>query len=317
MTNMNLTNPVVRDPFVSDLAAVTAGGFNVGDTNHDGKLSLGETWQYTADHSVTQPEIDNGGSISNTASAATDQGASATATASVPVAQHPAMTLAKVGTFNDANTNGLADPGETISYTFTETNTGNTTLHHVTVSDQGSGVTVSGSPIASLALGASDVTTYTGSYAITQADIDAGFKDNTAVATSDNGTSASATAHVVLPQNAHMALSESVGTPVSLPAAGDALSYTFSLTNDGNATLHDPTVSDTATTGVTAVLSGPNNIGDSNNNLLFDVGETWAFAGSRTLSDADIANGVPEDMTTATASGPQGQMVTTSLVFHS
>jgi len=28
---------------VSDLAAVTAGGFNVGDTNHDSKLSLGET----------------------------------------------------------------------------------------------------------------------------------------------------------------------------------------------------------------------------------------------------------------------------------
>jgi len=59
------------------------------------------------------------------------------------------------------------------------------------------------------------------------------------------------------------------------------------------------------------VLSGPNNIGDSNNNLLFDVGETWTFAGSRTLTDADIANGVPDDMTTAThwAAGSSGHDV--------
>jgi uncharacterized repeat protein (TIGR01451 family) len=114
-----------------------------------------------------------------------------------------------------------------------------------------------------------------------------------------------------------MGLSESASTPGSPPLAGDTLSYTFSLTNDGNVTLHDPTVSDTATTGVTVAQVGSDIVGDANHNLLFDVGETWTFAGSRTLTDADIASGVPDDMTTATASGPQGQMVTTSLVFHS
>ena len=114
-----------------------------------------------------------------------------------------------------------------------------------------------------------------------------------------------------------MGLSESASTPGSPPVAGDALSYTFSLTNDGNVTLHDPTVSDTATTGVGVAQVGSDIVGDANHNLLFDVGETWTFAGSRTLTDADIASGVPDDMTTATASGPQGQMVTTSLVFHS
>jgi len=83
-------------------------------------------------------------------------------------------------------------------------------------------------------------------------------------------------------------------------------------------TLHDPTVSDTATTGVTAVLSGPNNIGDSNNQSpVRRLAKPGPFAGSRTLTDADIANGVPDDMTTATALGPQGQVATTSLVFHS
>jgi uncharacterized repeat protein (TIGR01451 family) len=322
--NMTLTHPVVSDPFASDLAAVTSGGFNVGDTNHDGKLGLGETWQYTAHHTVTQAEIDNGGvvdptlSISNTASTATDQGASASATATVPVAQNPSLALVKAGTFNDANSNGWADPGETISYTFSESNTGNMTLHNVAVSDQGSGVTVGGAPIASLAPGASDGTTYTGSYTITQADIDAGSKDNAAVATSDNATSAPATAHVVLPQMAHMTLSEAASTPSSTPSDGDTLSYTFSLTNDGNVTLHDPTVTDTATTGVSAALSGPSNVGDANNNLLFDVGETWSFVGTRMLTADDLVSGVP-DMATATALGPQDQpaSATTSLVFHS
>src|SRR5207248_5989196 len=61
--NMDLTNPMVSDPSVSDLAAVTSGGFNVGDSNHDGELSVGETWQYAADHTVTQAEIDNNGVV--------------------------------------------------------------------------------------------------------------------------------------------------------------------------------------------------------------------------------------------------------------
>ena len=44
-------------------------------------------------------------------------------------------------------------------------------------------VTVSGGPIASLAPGASDSTSYTASYAITQQDIDAGLFINQATAT--------------------------------------------------------------------------------------------------------------------------------------
>ena len=313
--NMNLTSPVVSDPSVSDLAPVTAGGFNAGDTNHDGKLSLGETWQYTADHTVTQAEIDNGAAISNTASASTGQGASATASASVSVTQSPSLSLAKSGTFNDTNHDGLAEVGETISYTFTETNTGNTTLHGVAVSDPG--ITVNGSPIASLAPGAADATTLTGSYTITQADIDAGSKDNTATATSDHATSGPATAHVVLPQSAQMTLSETASDANSPPAAGDSLVYSFSLTNNGNVTLNGPTVSDTATSGVTAVASGGFNVGDTNNDLLFNPGETWSFTGSRTLSADDVANGVA-DTSTAAALGPQNQpaSATATFTFH-
>src|SRR5207253_2319698 len=46
--NMSLTSPVVSDPSVSNLA------YTFGDNNNDGKLSVGETWHYTANHTVTQ-----------------------------------------------------------------------------------------------------------------------------------------------------------------------------------------------------------------------------------------------------------------------
>jgi uncharacterized repeat protein (TIGR01451 family) len=74
-------------------------------------------------------------------------------------------------------------PGDVISYTFEVTNTGNVTLTDVAVTDPiVSPITCpSGNPIPSLAPGASE--TCTGSYAITQADIDAGVRDNTATVT--------------------------------------------------------------------------------------------------------------------------------------
>lgn len=77
--------------------------------------------------------------------------------------------------------------GETISYTFTVTNTGNVTLTNVTltdidVTDTVDGVTITGSPIGSLAPGAFDTITFTGSYTITPADIEAGHFFNTATA---------------------------------------------------------------------------------------------------------------------------------------
>ncbi|MFV8227230.1 hypothetical protein ACNKXV_14875, partial [Christiangramia aquimixticola] len=78
------------------------------------------------------------------------------ATANTTIDQNPLMTLVKDGTFNDTNNDGNADAGETISYTFTVTNTGNVTLTNIQVTDPK--VTVSGGPI-SLAPGASDNST--------------------------------------------------------------------------------------------------------------------------------------------------------------
>ena len=145
--------------------------------NGNGVLDLGETWTYTTVYDVQQSDIDNGGvvdallSIDNTVEVVTDQTDPVTASASVDVDQQPSVTLDVAGTLNDGD-NDRPDAGETISYAFAVTNSGNMTLFDVDVSDPD--VTVSGTTIVSLAPGASDGTTFTGSYEIEQADIDAG-----------------------------------------------------------------------------------------------------------------------------------------------
>ena len=71
----------------------------VGD--NDGLLEVGETWAYTAAHTVTQAEIDsNGGGdgdIDNMATADSNETGPDTDDATVPVAQDPALNIVKDG----------------------------------------------------------------------------------------------------------------------------------------------------------------------------------------------------------------------------
>lgn len=90
--------------------------------------------------------------------------------------QAPALSLVKTAT--PATYDSV---GDVISYSYLVTNTGNVRLHNVTVTDDKA--TVSPVSVATLAPGAS--TTFTASYTITQADLDAGSVTNVATADSD------------------------------------------------------------------------------------------------------------------------------------
>ncbi|MDH5764171.1 MAG: DUF11 domain-containing protein, partial [Nitrospinota bacterium] len=97
----------------------------------------------------------------------------------------PSILLDKTGSLDTTVVGdpAIAEPGDVINYTFTVTNNGDVTLTDVAVTDPLVPVITcpSGTPIPSLAPGASEVCT--GSYAIAQADIDAGVKNNVATAT--------------------------------------------------------------------------------------------------------------------------------------
>src|SRR5262249_46741603 len=120
----------------SDLAGVDANndGFNDGDTNHDGKLSVGETWSYAAHHTVTQAELDSNGNdlgaILNTVTADSAETDAVTASASVKIDRSFDATLMK-----SASVQSVDAAGQVITYTMDLTNTGSITLTNPVVSD--------------------------------------------------------------------------------------------------------------------------------------------------------------------------------------
>ena len=57
--------------------------------------------------------------------------------------------------------------------------------------------------------------------------------------------------------------------------AGETISYTLAVTNQGNAAIANVVVDDPFTTNEAPVLSGTFNTGDTDQDNLLDVGETW------------------------------------------
>ena len=163
--NVTLDTVVVTDT-LADSGSVQAvdedsDGFNDGDTDADGKLDVGETWLYTAYHTVTQDEIDAGGnydssdpadgildSLRNVATATaevvgTDTEVTDDDDALVDVCQNPGVDIEKYvmtdvnGAFVDADDpNGPeASTSSTVDFKVVLTNTGNVTLTDITLSD--------------------------------------------------------------------------------------------------------------------------------------------------------------------------------------
>ena len=199
--NMTLTDVVVTDAGVTNLAAVDIDedGFNDGDGNGDGKLDVGETWSYTAEHTVTAAELAAGGTLTNTASVTTHQGASASDSASVTVVPPPVAEMTFVMTalgYHDTNPNGFLDAGDTIDYAFLITNSGDVVLHDIGVVDLDGEMALVGMTIPELAVGLSD-SSYTATYVVTAADVASGLVENTTVATADEA-GASSTASTLL-----------------------------------------------------------------------------------------------------------------------
>ncbi len=92
---------------------------------------------------------------------------------------------ALVGTYVDTNTDGIPSVGDTILYQCTVTNESDCTLTNVTSFN---GNIVLGGPIPSLASGATDNTTFTASYSITQNDINTGIISRNSTLKGTGGT---------------------------------------------------------------------------------------------------------------------------------
>jgi gliding motility-associated-like protein len=91
----------------------------------------------------------------------------------------PAIAIVKTVVLNDDNGNGYAEVGETLTYNFAVTNKGNVDLENITVSDPLPGIVMSGGPI-SLKVGESDDFSITGTYTLSQEDVNSGSISNQA-----------------------------------------------------------------------------------------------------------------------------------------
>ncbi len=93
----------------------------------------------------------------------------------------PNIAIIKTAVFNDENGNGFANAGETITYKFKVTNTGNVPLTKITVKDPLPGVVISGQAL-DLAVGEANENNFTAQYKIKQSDIILGTVSNQATA---------------------------------------------------------------------------------------------------------------------------------------
>ncbi|MBF8151632.1 DUF11 domain-containing protein, partial [Winogradskyella sp. F6397] len=96
------------------------------------------------------------------------------------------IAVIKTGVFNDENSDGYANIGETITYSFVVTNQGQATITDVVLTDAmlgGELTLASGDDNGDNILDVDEVWLYAASYTITQADIDTGMVSNQALVT--------------------------------------------------------------------------------------------------------------------------------------
>lgn len=205
----------------------------------------------TATYKVTQADVDRG-SIHNTATATGTPPSGGPVTSpqsavAIPGSHDPGLSIVKSADKTDLVL------GETITYSFVVTNTGNVTLSDISIAEgtfTGSGdlsdITCADGA-ASLAPGAQ--VTCTASYEVTQADVDRGSIQNSATASGTppggDGPVATDPSQVRIPQDPapKLELLKTADTDDDVEV-GDTITYSFEVKNTGNVTLTDVAVNE-------------------------------------------------------------------------
>ena len=331
--NTPLTSVTVTDPLLGGLLTAIPSG----DANNNTILDITETWVYVQDYVVTQSDIDTG-SITNQATASgtgaeglvTDlSGATVTddipTVTIVPEACLDAIAITKAGVFNDVDTNGCSTASvDTVTYTFTVTNQGNTSLTSVTVTDPLLGGLLTAIPSGdtnnNTILDITETWVYVQDYVITQSDIDTGSITNQATAsgTGVNGVvtdlsgatvSDDTPTVTIIPEACFDAIAitkagvfNDVDTNGCSTASVDTVTYTFTVTNQGNTPLTSVTVTDPLLGGLLTALPS----GDTNNNTILDITETWVYVQDYVVTQSDIDTGSITNQATASGTGVNG-----------
>ena len=278
--NQSLTGVTVTDPGVGVVLGTCTPAIPT-------SLAPGASIVCGATHAITQADID-AGTYTNTALGDSDQTPSANDIETVPVAQAAHITLVK-----SAVETRFARVADVINYTLVATNDGNVTLTNVSIVDPKLGTLTCTQPVT-LPPGAT--LSCTGSYTITQADLDAGVVNNIATVTgtppSGPNVSDSDDASVPSDQAPHISLAKSA-LEESVDKVGDVIHYSLVATNDGNLTLSNVTISDPKLGSL--VCTQP---------VTLAPGASLSCTGTHTVTQADLDAGVVNNVATVTAKPP-------------
>ena len=262
----------------------------------------------------------------------------------VEITPLPEIEATKTATTIDNNSNGIVDLGDTIVYTITVENKGNTSLSSLTLVDtlsDGSGGSLSltsgptftsssaGSSQGTLTLG--ETATYTASYTIAQTAVDAGGTSNTVnvtasspgntgdvTDTSDDGddtdgnttddpTIVTITASPEIEVTKTATVTDNNGDGNT--GAGDTIVYTITVQNTGGTTLSNITLNDVLTDGNGTNLSltaGPLFVSNSASSAqgTLAVNEIGTYIATYTISNAVENTSSVNNRVTVTASSP-------------
>ncbi len=289
--NVTLNNVLPVDILPNGNTAVLTGP--VADVGINGALDVNETWIYSAIYNATQTDIDNKTDLTNQISVtALETGlAVESASATTTITTEPSFTVEKT-----VDTASLSAPG-TLSYDITVSNTGNVSLNNINLVDvlpNGTTATLLG-PLSDTGLsGAIDVNeswTFTGSYDVSQSEIDLGTSRTNSVEVTSFETgnvSVGDVATTTIQRNPSYSLAKTVDlSTISTPST---LQYEIEVVNTGNTTLTNIELVDTLPDGSNGILLGP--VGDGGISNALDVNESWIFTASYEVTQNDIDAGL-------------------------
>ena len=271
--------------------SVTPGDHAIAETPQSG-YSVG-TW--TCDDGTS------GTAGSSTATVNVSSGEDVTCTMTNTLIATPALELVK-----SATPSTYDSVGDVISYSYVMTNTGNVTLiAPFTITDDKS--TDESCPSTPTSLAPGESITCSASYTISQPNLDAGSVTNIAQGHGYYGTTPVHSNFddetVTAVQNPLISIVKTGawvdGNGDGYAQPGELINYNFLVTNEGNVTLHDVTVTDP--------LPGMSAISCPKTTLA--VGETMTCTANYAVKQADIDAGKVDNTATVNGKGPQDQPV--------
>lgn len=276
----NVGNMDLRDVNVADGFADAGSLQYVSGDDGDNVLETNETWVYSAQHTVTQAEMNAGGTLVNVATVTTDRTAPVSDDAVTAVVQNPSLSIDKV-----ADRSAVDWAGQIINYIINVANTGNIDLASVELDDQFAAATLAGGDVdGDGVLDVGETWIYNAAHTVTQAEMNAGgVLTNVATVTTDRTGPKSDDATTEIIQLPSLSI-DKVADRATVDWAGQVINYTINVANTGNIDLTNVVLDDQF---AAATLVG----GDSDGDNELDVGESWQYTASHTVTQDEMDAG--------------------------